>query len=254
MFDAPLSDPTPPAGQVVSLTLNLYPRRTAWQGMAHMGTDHLHLRRLSGLQFYRLLGTGRGSDLTLGADLRRWARFAVWSSPEALKQFEDSAWRTRERARTVRSTTLVLRPERWHGQWGGVNPFEGPQAPSRAAGPGGPVAVLTRAAIRPGKLVPFWRAVPAAQRRLSSQAGLVFALGIGEVPLLYQATFSLWDSTEAMQAFAYGGQQHREVIARTRREGWYREELFARFTVLDVLGEGGLPGFLESHRESETGR
>ncbi|WP_221090556.1 hypothetical protein [Deinococcus aquaedulcis] len=229
--------PGPAAAQVATLTLNTYAPRAVRQGLSRMGSDHGHLRQVPGLRFYRLLGTGQGSALTLSADLRRWARFAVWSSWAALEAFEASDWRAQERAQAAESCTAVLRPERWRGRWGGTEPFEGQAAP--AADPSGPVAVLTRAAIRPTRLVRFWRAVPASQHQLDRMPGLIAAVGMGEVPLLHQATFSLWRSTEAMKAFAYGGAAHREVMARTHREGWYREELFARFAVLDLRGPWG---------------
>ncbi|UBV45417.1 hypothetical protein LAJ19_20000 (plasmid) [Deinococcus taeanensis] len=223
-----------PASSVVTLTLNTYPPHAARQGLRRMGTDHRDLRQVPGLTFYRLLGTGRGSTLTLSADLSRWARFAVWSSPEAMNAFEGGEWRAQERALTSESCTVVLRPERWHGRWGGADPFGIPPSPSERAD--GPIAVLTRAAIRPSRLVRFWRAVPASQRHLCAQPGLLATVGLGEVPILHQATFSLWRRSEDMQAFAYGSASHREVIARTRREAWYTEELFARFAVLEVRG------------------
>jgi hypothetical protein len=224
----------PPPAPVVSLTLHRYGARSAWRGLGRMGLDHLHLRGVPGLSFYRLLGTGRGADLTLGADLRRWGRFAVWSSRAASSLFEDSPWRQRELALTDESYTLLLRPTRWHGRWGGLEPF-GPPHPQTADTPG-PLAVLTRAAIRPRRLAAFWRAVPASQDGLRAQPGLLASVGLGEVPLLYQATFSVWQDAASLRAFAYQGQGHRAAIARTRREGWYAEELFARFTVLDTWG------------------
>lgn len=222
------------AGPVVSLTLNRYGGWTAWHGLTRMGTDHLHLRRVAGLTFYRLLGTGRGADLTLGADLRRWARFAVWSSSAVLEQFEASPWRQRELKLTCESFTLILRPIRWHGRWGAAEPF-GP-ARFRLEDAPGPLAVLTRATLRPTQLLPFWSAVPASQAGLRKQAGLLASLGLGELPLLHQATFSLWRDAASMQAFAYRHAGHREAIARTQRTKWYREELFARFAVLEARG------------------
>lgn len=227
-----------PTGPVVSLTINRYGLGSAWRGVTHMGRDHLHLRGVAGLRFYRLLGTGRGSDLTLGADLHRWARFGVWSSRAALGLFEESPWRQRERERTAESYTLVLRPTRWHGSWGGGEPF-GPASTVReetGVGGPGPLAVLTRATIRPARLASFWRAVPASQRGLREQPGLLASLGLGEAPLLHQATFSVWRGPAELRAFAYASAGHREAIARTRREDWYREELFARFTVLSAGG------------------
>ncbi|MBB5233959.1 spheroidene monooxygenase [Deinococcus budaensis] len=227
-----------PAGPVVSLTLNRYGERRAWEGFTRMGRDHLHLRGVPGLRFYRLLGTGRGADLTLGADWRRWARLGVWASRREFERFEESRWRAQERGRVAESYTLLLRPVRWHGRWGGREPF-GPalrHTAGEAPDASGPLAVLTRASVRPGQLAAFWRAVPASQAGLRGHPGLLASLGLGETPLLHQVTFSVWRSPADLRAFAYQGAGHREAIARTRREGWYREELFARFTVLAAGG------------------
>jgi hypothetical protein len=46
----------------------------------------------------------------------------------------------------------------------------------------------------------------------------------------------VWESVQAMQQYAYRDVRHREVIQLTRQEGWYSEELFARFRVLRSTG------------------
>lgn len=230
---------------MVSLTLNRYGWSQAWAGISKMGSDHPHLRGVPGLNFYRLLGSGRGNDLGLGADVRRWARLAVWSSPAACQLFEDSPWRRQELALTEESYTLMLRPTRWHGQWGGESLFGPPPASSPSSGPpetahhqpgAGRIAVLTRAAIRPAKLAAFWRSVPASQAGLQTQPGLLASVGLGEVPLLHQATFSVWQDTASMLAYAYRGAGHRGAMAQARRGQWFSEELFVRFAVLSGQG------------------
>ncbi|HEX5492963.1 MAG TPA: monooxygenase, partial [Mycobacteriales bacterium] len=73
--------------------------------------------------------------------------------------------------------------------------------------------------------------------QLRTAPGLLLALGIGEAPVGVQGTFSLWRSSGALHDFAYRcGTAHAEVVRRTPTSGWYAEELFARFAVLDVRG------------------
>ncbi len=67
-------------------------------------------------------------------------------------------------------------------------------------------------------------------------SGLRLAVGIGEAPVGLQGTFSLWSDAAALQEFAHRRPAHTAVVARTATEGWYAEELFARFAVLDVRG------------------
>jgi hypothetical protein len=100
----------------------------------------------------------------------------------------------------------------------------------------GPVASVTRARIVLRRLPTFWRSVPPVSTDLRQVDGLRLAVGIGEAPVGLQGTFSLWDSPAAVTAFAYRRAPHVEAVRRTGELGWYAEELFARFAVLDVDG------------------
>jgi hypothetical protein len=82
----------------------------------------------------------------------------------------------------------------------------------------------------------FWRAVPAVSAELHRSPGLLAAIGIGEAPLGLQGTFSLWSSAHALRDFAHRGPAHRDAVRRTAEEGWYAEELFARFAVVGSHG------------------
>lgn len=201
-----------------------------------MGLDRPVLKGTDGLRFWKLLGTGRGRTMTLSADLRRWALFAVWEDERALDAFLDgSEIPARWDALRAERYDLRLEPVRSHGAWGGSNPLETTgRAPK--LDPAEPVAILTRATIRPTRLVPFYRSILPPSQRLAQAPGVLASVGVGEWPLARQATFSLWSSVRAVQEYAYQDGEHRAVVERTRAERWYSEELFARFRPLGASG------------------
>ncbi|QXJ26552.1 spheroidene monooxygenase [Actinomadura graeca] len=217
---------------MASFHLIRYPGRDA---MRYMAFDRPVLRGTGGLAFWRLLGTGRGDSMTLGADLRRWALFAVWDGEDALERFlarSPVAARWWERAEESWHVRLV--PVSSRGAWGGRDPLAAAHVPharaAGSAGPGdGPVAVLTRASIRPRRLAAFYRSIADVDRELRRGPGRLASVGAGEWPLARQATFSLWEDEDAASRFAYRTAAHRGVVARVRRERWYAEEMFARF-------------------------
>lgn len=125
---------------------------------------------------------------------------------------------------------LLLEPKEGHGLWNGREVFGSLE---RKAGDWeGPIAVMTRATIRLSKAKAFWKHVDQVAQQMAGAPGFITSYGIGEVPFIKQATFSIWESKQAMQAFAYQMHEHREVIKKTYAEKWYSEEMFVRFRII----------------------
>jgi len=224
-------DPTP---ELVALTLWGVSGRHVPAAVVRMALDRRPLRRTPGLRFAKLLGTGDGRTFTLrDADPRHWGLLTVWDDDAAHDRFVAQAPTPRawDRIATER-LTVTMAPLASRGRWSGLAPFGDPQ-PRRVDGP---VAALTRARLRLRRAPSFWRAVPAVSADLVSSAGLRLAVGVGEAPIGLQGTFSLWDDATSLVGFAHRRPAHADVVARTASEGWYVEELFARFEVRSVEG------------------
>jgi hypothetical protein len=206
-------------------------RRTALHRAAwHIAVDRWALRRAPGVQFARLLGTASGFR-PRDADPTRWAVLATWPDEATAGAFESSTFIRRWDAMSSERWQTRLVPIASRGRWSGQDPF----TVSGSAAPG-PVAALTRARLKPLRTRRFRHSVPAVAADLHGRDGLRLALGVGEWPVGLQGTFSLWDSADALRQFAYHGAAHRDVLRRTPVEGWYGEELFTRFAVLQASG------------------
>ncbi|WP_048825883.1 hypothetical protein [Hymenobacter sp. DG25B] len=213
--------------------ITLRPGNARW-ALAQMGTAQRPLQQVPGLRFQKLLGSGAEQYQFL-PNLNRYGFMAVWESAQAADSFFDTHPLWQEyRNRTQEIWTARLAPLQAHGLWDGSNPFAYPT--DEVLPTEGPVAVLTRASIRWQKTPRFWRYVAPSLAAANKAPGVQASIGLGELPVVRQATFSIWESVQAMQTFAYRNELHKEVIRLTRQEKWYGEELFARFRVLSTEG------------------
>jgi hypothetical protein len=189
-------------------------------------------RRPPGLRFVKFLGTGTGFSPT-NADLTRYAALTVSDHPVVFAGWDSLA---------ERRCRLDLEPVSSRGTWAGREPFGAPLRPAKT---GGMVLALTRARLRPSRAVTFWRAIPPVARELAAAPGLLAGFGIGEAPVGWQGTVSVWRDAADLTRFAYRQPEHRAVIARTPADRWYAEELFARFAVRGIAGDRSVLGWLD---------
>jgi hypothetical protein len=189
------------------------------------------LRGTPGLGFAKVLGSGHEGGFGLRPSMTRGGLFCVFETEAQAQAFVDtSALVQRYRNQTRELCSVILRPYSSRGTWGGM------ALPCSAAAPaGGPVAALTRASIRPLRAMAFWRRAPAAQAAMAGATGCQLGVGLGEAPLLRQATFSIWDSVQAMENYARQG-AHLAAARAAQAGGHFTEAMFVRFTVRQLRG------------------
>ncbi|MDF1727152.1 MAG: spheroidene monooxygenase [Sulfitobacter sp.] len=218
--------------QVVSLTFHRFDSTLArlW-AFAMMGAARPALARLSGLHFWKLCGSGAGEGFDIRPNTGVFAILCVWDNLETARRAQATApIFARYRRRAAESWTVYLNTDTVRGAWSGRSPFQAAPAPVK-----GPLAVLTRATVKPKIAARFWRRVPDISAVIGRDPNVLFKIGIGDVPWLRQVTFSIWPDATVMANFARTG-HHADAIRAVRDEGWFREELYARFTLLDTEG------------------
>ncbi len=193
------------------------------------------LRTVPGLRFARVLGSGRRGGFGLKPGLDCQGVFAMFDDLAAARRFAaESPVALAYRQHAEEGFTAVLQASASRGSWAGQGMAANADVAASGA-PGAPVAALTRASIRPSKALRFWRHSPPSEADLAAAPGCRLAVGLGEAPVLRQATFSLWDSPQAMDAYARHG-SHQRAIRASYEGGFFSESMFVRFLPLSVQG------------------
>jgi len=203
-----------------------------------MGRARFAMPKVPGIGFWKLCGSGTGEGFTPLPNTSVYAILATWPDAEtARKQTEDAAIFRRYQAKSTEHWTVFLETASARGVWSGQS-FD-----STGRTLDGPLAALTRATVKPSVALKFWNRVPDISRMIGSDRNVAFKIGIGEVPLFHQVTFSIWPDTKTMAAFARENGPHAAAIRAVRDGNWFAEELYARFAILGDSGswEGKSP-------------
>lgn len=200
-----------------------------------MGAARLPLSRIPGIGFWKLCGSGTGEGFTPLPNTAVYAILASWpDEATARAQLKNAAIFQRYRDHADENWTVILETSTARGNWSGKKPFFPTGTP-----PKGPLAALTRATIKPRIALQFWGRVPDISHMIGTDKNVAFKIGIGELPLLHQVTFSIWPNTDTMAAFARENGPHAAAIRAVRDGNWFSEELYARFAILGDTGTWG---------------
>jgi spheroidene monooxygenase len=225
------------SGVVVVLLLDFAANHRSW-GWLRLAQGSAGFKGVPGLRFSKIMGSGHGGGFGLRPSASHQGLVLLFEDQLSAQTFcrsaELQAFVVRAREHWLGTLAVTSIRGQWDQHSWGVTPESSLNA-VLAAQHVMPVAVLTRASIRPAKAMSFWRYAPPAQADLAQAAGCQLAMGLGEAPLVRQCTFSLWDDTASMLAYAHQG-AHRQAIAAAARHDFFSESLFARLRVLSMSG------------------
>ena len=184
------------------------------------------------VSFYKMLGTG-GKGGFIYPDLSVYSLLCVWKKSEFLNEFIESSNHAKEiKKKSKKRIDYIMEPIFSNGLWDNINPFKVNE--NRESKKENKIGVITRGKIKLSKQIDFWLNVSSASDAIKNADGVEFYKGIGELPLLSQATFSVWKNHKSISDFAYKNRAHSEIIKKTKERKWYSEDLFARFEITEI--------------------
>ena len=226
---------TPPvssAGTVAVFLLADIARAHRVWGYARFVIGRFALRGVPGLVMSKVMGSGDGGGFGLKPSSSRQALFCLFTDEDSADAFLKSPLARAYEQRAQEFCSAKLRAYSCKGTWSGQSIGVTASLPDSSSGP---IATLTRASIRPFSALRFWRMQPASEVSLNAASGCLLATGVGEAPFFRQATFSLWVSTAAMDAYARTG-AHLAAIRAAHEGAFFSESMFARFVPCSLTG------------------
>jgi len=211
-------------------------------GFAQLLNSRFMLGRKKSIEFFKPLGTGSG----LG--YRAWPRFGmiglliVWKNREEALAFTESSYFISLLSKSEEQFTVLMDPISSRGSWSGFGDWKFSESNSSTS----VICALTRATIKRKFLFEFWRMVPDISKKQYKSPGLIFSQGVGEIPLLEQATFTIWENKESMEDFAYRT-FHGKAVEKVRRENGFKEQMFTRFQPIMAFGTWEGKNILENY-------
>ena len=193
-------------------------------------TFNKSLINFDGLKFIKLLGTGSKDGFSVIPDFSSYVMISSWENDNFRKKFIDENELFNEIInKSSKRTEIKIDPYNYIGSWNGINPFK-----NKSTYKEGKIIVLTRARVRLNKLINFFISTSSAAKSINSRKGAEYYMGVGELPIIEQATISIWESEQSMKDYAYSDKNHLKIINKARKNKWYSEELFVRSNILSL--------------------
>lgn len=206
--------------------------KNKWNAFTRMGIPPLLNKTVEGLTFWKALGSGSGNGFSIWPDWATFGLLTVFNSEAHANAFLESNIINAYTKTSASYSHVLMKAIKAQGEWSKQQPF----VPSVTYDASRPLAVITRATIKPKLAYKFWKNVPSVSQSMDNYGGLIYSKGIGEWPIFMQATFSLWETGDDMMAYAYKNKKHANMIRKTRALDWYSEELFSRFHPFEIRG------------------
>lgn len=218
----------------VALSITKFKTTTIPFGFLGMAILRLPLWLNKKCIFWKLMGNGKDAQVDLAPDYKHWSILTTWENEADFRAFEQhSSVMKWFRFFGMEEFTILLKPLSAHGLWSGIEPFKAERTATNSTER---IAVITRASIHFRRLKEFRENIKQAADAMRSAEGFILSAGMGENPFVDQATFSIWENSQSMKDYAYKSVDHANVIKLTRERKWYKEELFARFEIIECKG------------------
>jgi spheroidene monooxygenase len=200
-------------------------------GFLRLMFARLWLWSTPGLKFYKHMGSGKNGGFSFRPSTSHQALFCIFSDLLSVENFYRSSklihW---YQTHAKEFFSVKLKTYSIKGQWSGFIPEITADAPKS-----GPIVSITRASIKPLNCFQFWSKEPAAETSLEQTSGCIIAAGIGEAPFFRQATFTIWESQQAMDQYARQG-AHQDAIRASMSGNYFSESMFSRYLPFDAFG------------------
>ncbi|GMQ31406.1 spheroidene monooxygenase [Algoriphagus confluentis] len=214
-----------PSGQCAVLQLFSFKGAISktW-GAYRMFHSRLFTPYFPGLQFIKPLGIGSGHGYRAWPKWEASGFFMVFENAKAAMDFRSREEFGEFLEKSEENYCIFMTPTSSRGSWSSFDSWQ----ISEEKGTSGLICSLTRASLKPEFLYRFWKMVSPISLEQKDYKGLVFSQGIGELPLVEQATFTVWESVEEMEAFARKS-FHGEAVREVYRLNGFKEQMFTRF-------------------------